>query len=234
MRTRRSSRRSGRRSATPAATTRCSARSTAARPLPGRQWIIDPIDGTTNFVRGVPIWAALHRARDRRRAGQLGVVAAPALAARGGGARPATAPGRGTVTAATPRRISVVAVARAGRRSPQLQLLKGWDEAGALDGLLALTRSCVDERAAYGDFWSYMLVAEGAVDIAGEPDLKLWDMAALVPIVTEAGGRFTALDGRPGPWHGTTLATNGLLHEAALGRSGYGPHIPTPPRVDLM
>jgi histidinol-phosphatase len=69
---------------------------------------------------------------------------------------------------------------------------------------------------AYGDFWSYMLVAEGAVDVACEPELKLHDMAALVPIVTEAGGRFTSLDGEPGPFGGNAVATNSLLHEEVL------------------
>ena len=69
---------------------------------------------------------------------------------------------------------------------------------------------------AYGDFWSYMLVAEGAVDVAAEPELALYDMAALVPIVTEAGGRFTGLDGEDGPWSGNAVATNGLLHEQVL------------------
>ncbi len=72
----------------------------------------------------------------------------------------------------------------------------------------------------YGDFWSYMLVAEGAVDAAAEPELELYDMAALVPIVTEAGGRFTSLDGADGPWGGNAVATNGLLHDEVLGRLG--------------
>jgi len=69
-----------------------------------------------------------------------------------------------------------------------------------------------------GTFWSYMLVAEGAVDIAAEPDLQVYDMAALVPIVTEAGGRFTSLAGVPGPWGGNAVATNGVLHDEVLSR----------------
>ena len=68
---------------------------------------------------------------------------------------------------------------------------------------------------AYGDFWSYMLVAEGAVDLAAEPELSLWDMAALAPIVTEAGGRFTGLDGVDGVHRGSAAASNGLLHDPA-------------------
>ena len=93
--------------------------------------------------------------------------------------------------------------------------LGGWDERDRLDDFLALSRRCWRTRA-YGDFWSYMLLAEGAVDIAAEPELELYDMAALDVIVREAGGRFTSLDGADGPFGGNALATNGHLHEAAL------------------
>ena len=93
--------------------------------------------------------------------------------------------------------------------------LSGWDERDRLDDFLALSRRCWRTRA-YGDFWSYMLLAEGAVDIAAEPELELYDMAALDVIVREAGGRFTSLDGNDGPWGGNALATNRHLHEAAL------------------
>lgn len=88
---------------------------------------------------------------------------------------------------------------------------------GARDapGFLNLSRQAWRTRA-YGDFWSYMLVAEGAVDLALEPELELYDMAALVPIVTEAGGRFTSLDGVDGPHGGNALVSNGLLHDGAL------------------
>jgi len=85
--------------------------------------------------------------------------------------------------------------------------------------MLALMQSCWRTRA-YGDFWSYMLVAEGAVDLAAEPELELYDMAALVPVVTEAGGRFTSLDGEPGPFGGNAVATNSLLHDVALSHLG--------------
>ena len=84
---------------------------------------------------------------------------------------------------------------------------------------MTLLDACWRTRA-YGDFWSYMLLAEGAVDIATEPSLAVYDMAALVPIVTEAGGRFTSLAGRPGPCGGNALATNGLLHDEVLARLG--------------
>ena len=83
--------------------------------------------------------------------------------------------------------------------------------------MLSLMRDCWRTRA-YGDFWSYMLVAEGAVDLAAEPELELYDMAALVPIVVQAGGRFTSLAGEAGPWGGDAVATNGLLHDVVLER----------------
>jgi histidinol-phosphatase len=93
--------------------------------------------------------------------------------------------------------------------------LHGWDERGRLEDFMSLSRRCWRTRA-YGDFWSYMLVAEGAVDIATEPDLYIHDMAALDVIVREAGGVFTSLDGEPGPMGGSALATNGKLHDQAL------------------
>ena len=95
--------------------------------------------------------------------------------------------------------------------------LSGWEERGVLGGFLDLTRSVWRTRA-YGDFWSYVLLAEGAVDIACEPEVSLWDLAALDVVVREAGGRFTDLTGTPGPGGGSALATNGPLHDAALQR----------------
>ena len=101
--------------------------------------------------------------------------------------------------------------------------LSGWDERDRLDDFLSLMRRCWRSRA-YGDFWSYMLLAEGAVDIAAEPELEVYDMAALDIIVREAGGRFTSLDGTDGPFGGNALATNGHLHDAALSFLGSMPH----------
>ncbi|MDH2445264.1 inositol monophosphatase family protein [Amnibacterium sp. CER49] len=201
-------------------------------PAPGRQWIIDPIDGTTNFLRGLPIWATLIAlAVDGEPV--LGVAAAPALgrrwwAARGQGAWAAPVGEGGT---GAPARLQVSGVAELADALLSYNSLQGWDDAGALEGLLALSRASWRTRA-LGDFWSYVLVAEGQVDVVGEHDLKVYDLAALEPIVTEAGGRFTALDGRPGPWHGTALATNGLLHDAALGK--IAPHISGGSAVDEM
>ena len=182
-------------------------------PAPGRQWIVDPIDGTTNFLRGLPIWATLI-ALAVDGVPVVGVAAAPALgrrwwAAAGSGAW-AAAPG------GQPERIHVSGVGALEDAVLSYNSLQGWDEAGELEHLLRLARRCWRTRA-LGDFWSYVLVAEGQLDVAGEHDLKVYDLAALVPIVEEAGGRFSSLRGEPGPWHGTALATNGALHDAALG-----------------
>lgn len=178
-----------------------------------RRWIIDPIDGTHNFVRGVPVWATLIGLVENGEV-VVGVVSAPALqrrwwAAKGGGAWT----GRSLASA---RRISVSGVSSIADASLSYSSLGGWAEIGRLRAFLGLAQSAWRTRA-YGDFWSYMLVAEGAVDIAGEPELNVYDMAALVPIVTEAGGRFTSLEGEEGPFGGNALATNGLLHDEVLG-----------------
>jgi histidinol-phosphatase len=180
-------------------------------PAAGRQWIVDPIDGTTNFLRGLPIWATLI-ALAVDGVPVVGVAAAPALGRRWWAARGSGAWAGGPDAA---NRIQVSGVAALDDALLSYNSLQGWDQAGELDGLLALARRCWRTRA-LGDFWSYVLVAEGQVDIAGEHDLKVYDLAALVPIVEEAGGRFSSLRGEPGPWHGTALATNGRLHEATI------------------
>ncbi len=177
-----------------------------------RQWVVDPIDGTKNFVRGVPVWATLISLVVD---GQvvLGVVSAPQLQRRwwaslGHGAWT----GRSLLKAT---RCQVSDVRRLEDASFSYSSLSGWDERGRIEDFLSLTRRVWRTRA-YGDFWSYMLLAEGAVDIAAEPELELHDMAALDIIVREAGGRFTSLDGTDGPFGGNALASNGHLHEAAL------------------
>ncbi len=190
-----------------------------------RRWIVDPIDGTKNFVRGVPVWATLIAlAVDDEVV--LGVVSAPLLqrrwwAARGHGAWT----GRSLLKAA---RCQVSDVRRLEDASLSYASLHGWEERDRLDDFLALTRRCWRTRA-YGDFWSYMLLAEGAVDIVAEPELALYDMAALDVIVREAGGRFTSLDGADGPWGGNVVATNGHLHDAALSFLGALPDDDTDP-----
>ena len=177
-----------------------------------RQWVVDPIDGTKNYIRGVPVWATLIALLDGDRP-VLGVVSAPAL-----GRRWWAAVGTGAWTGRSlsrARRLQVSSVGRLEDASLSYSSLGGWAAAGRGEAFLKLTDRVWRSRA-YGDFWSYMLVAEGAVDVACEPELALHDMAALVPIVVEAGGRFTSLDGEDGPFGGNAVATNGLLHDEVL------------------
>ncbi len=174
-----------------------------------RQWVVDPIDGTKNFVRGVPVWATLIGLIDNEQV-VLGLVSAPALGRRWWAAVGSGAWSGRSLSSAS--RLHVSQVSALEDASLSYSSLSGWEEQGRLDGFLDLTRTVWRTRA-YGDFWSYVLVAEGAVDVACEPELALHDMAALVPIVTEAGGTFTSVRGVPGPFGGSALATNGLLHE---------------------
>ena len=177
-----------------------------------RRWIVDPIDGTKNFVRGVPVWGTLLALMDGDEV-VVGVVSAPALhrrwwAATGSGAWT----GRSLASAT---QVHVSAVDRLEDASFSYSDLDEWEEAGRFEAFLDLSRRVWRTRA-YGDFWSHVLVGEGAVDISAEPELALHDMAAIVPIVTEAGGRFTSLRGVPGPLGGSALVTNGLLHDEVL------------------
>ncbi len=143
----------------------------------------------------------------------LGVVSAPALGKRWWAASGTGAFMGKSLAAATRLRVSTVS--KLGDASLSYSSLSGWRERGTLPEFVNLTESVWRTRA-YGDFWSYCMVAEGSVDIACEPELNLYDMAALVPIVTEAGGRFTSLDGADGPFGGNALATNALLHDEVL------------------
>ena len=181
-----------------------------------RLWIIDPIDGTKNYVRGVPVWATLIALVD---AGTpvVGLVAAPALHRRWWAAQGTGAWTGRSLTSATS--ISVSKVDTLADASLSYSSFNGWAERGKDMDLFRLSKECWRSRA-YGDFFSHMLVAQGSVDIAPEPELEDYDMAALVPIVTEAGGRFTGLDGRPGCWSGNGVSTNGLLHDEVLARLG--------------
>ncbi len=177
-----------------------------------RQWIVDPIDGTKNFVRGVPVWASLI-ALVEDGTPVIGVVSAPALGRRWWAAQDLGAwTGRSLSSA---RRLSVSRVSRLTDASLSYSSYHSWADHGREQGFAALTRAVWRTRA-YGDFWSYMLLAEGGVDIACEPALEIYDMAALVPVVTEAGGRFTSLDGEPGCFGADALATNAILHDEAL------------------
>lgn len=174
-----------------------------------RTWIIDPIDGTANFMRGVPVWATLIALSIDGKP-VLSVVSAPALGRRWWGS-----PGEGAKTRelnGAVRHLQVSKISTLEDASLSYNNLKLWDESGLLAGLLGLSRKVWRTRA-YGDFWSYMLLAEGSVDIVAEHDLKIYDIAALVPIVEQAGGRFSALGGELTETSSSVLATNGPLHE---------------------
>ena len=187
-----------------------------SRGTSARRWVIDPIDGTKNFVRTLPVWATLIALLDGDDA-VVGVVSAPLLGRRWWGCRGGGA--WGTALGGEPRRLSVSKVGRLEDASLSYASLGGWADHGRLDAFLRLMQQAWRTRA-YGDFWSYMLVAEGAVDLAAEPELSLWDMAALAPIVTEAGGRFSGLNGVDGVHQGNAAASNGLLHSELLNALG--------------
>jgi histidinol-phosphatase len=176
----------------------------------GRRWLIDPIDGTKSFVRGHPVWATL-LALEIEGAVNVGVISAPALArrwwaTRGDGAWTSSINGDvGVCRVSAVRELRDAFLAYSG--------LGGWGEREP--GFRTLTKSVWRNRG-YGDFWSYTMVAEGIVDIACEPDVSLWDLAPLQLLVEEAGGTFTDLTGHHRADGGSALATNGLLHEAAL------------------
>lgn len=178
----------------------------------GRQWVVDPIDGTANFVRGVPVWATLIGLVEDGEV-VVGVVSAPALSRRWWAGKGTGAWTGARLSSATQIRVSEVS--KLEDASLSYSSLHGWAEHDRLPQMLNLMQRFWRTRA-YGDFWSYMLLAEGAVDAAAEPELALHDMTALVPIVTEAGGRFSSLAGEDGPFGGNAVATNGLLHEEIL------------------
>lgn len=178
----------------------------------GRQWIIDPIDGTSNFLRGVPNWATLI-ALEVGGVPTIGVVSAPAF-----GTRWYAELGHGAWREdhGTPaRQIHVSGVRELDDASLSFQSIAQWRDAGYLQPLLALGERVWRDRA-YGDAWSYMLLAEGLVDIVAEFDVKAYDLAAHVPIVREAGGRFTDIHGEETAWNGSALASNGLVHDAVI------------------
>ncbi len=175
-----------------------------------RVWIIDPIDGTANYLRGVPIWASLIALRVR---GEIvtSVVSAPAL-----GRRWWASKGEGAFTKdvdGSIRQIQVSRIAELENSSISFNSIRQWDNAGLLNPLIELSRKVWRDRA-YGDFLSYMYLAEGLLEMVSEHGLQLYDIAALVPIVEEAGGRLTALSGDLTDTSSSVLATNGLLHES--------------------
>jgi histidinol-phosphatase len=194
----------------------------------GRYWVIDPIDGTKNFMRGVPTWATLIALVSVDASGAeevvVGIASAPALARRWSAAKGQGACVRfnsGNIddlseefdASSGDKKISVSKVASLTDASISYSDFAGWGE--RLEPFQKMLASAWRTRG-IGDFWSHMLVAEGAVDVAIEPSLALWDMAALDIIVREAGGTFTNTAGQNGPFGGSGVSTNGLLHNAVI------------------
>lgn len=183
----------------------------SADSLSGRTWILDPIDGTKNFLRGVPVWATLI-ALVSEGVPVVGVVSAPALGRRwwassGGGAY--------TNHGAEVRPITVSGVGSLEDAYVSTTHLGSWTEHHSRAAYLALVDACWENRA-FGDFWQHCLVAEGAIDLAAEPIVNPWDVAPMQVLVTEAGGRFSDLSGAERFDGGTALSSNGALHDAAL------------------
>ena len=176
-----------------------------------RRWILDPIDGTMNYVRCIPVWGTLIALQVD---GEIvvGVVSAPAIAHRWWAAS-----GLGAFRNA--ERITVSAVAELADAQLSYNAWETADRCGLGSQILDLERRCWRTRG-FGDFWSHMLVAEGAVDVAVEPVAAVWDLAPLKIVVEEAGGRFTALDGRSCIDGGNAVATNGRLHDEVLAMLG--------------
>ena len=178
-------------------------------------WVIDPIDGTKNYLRGVPTWATLIGLIDPTGEVVVGVVSAPALARRWWAAKDlgAKTQFKSGVGVGEISELKVSKVSKLNDASISYSDLVGWGS--RKDKFVALQEKVWRTRG-HGDFWSHMLVAEGAVDVAVEPSLSLWDMAALDVIVREAGGKFTNLEGKDGPHGASAIASNGLLHDAFI------------------
>ncbi|MDQ6746853.1 MAG: histidinol phosphatase [Candidatus Dormibacteraeota bacterium] len=173
-----------------------------------RRWIIDPIDATRNYIRGIPVFATLLALEEDEEV-VVGVVSAPALQARWRARRGEGAFGGN-------RRLQVSGINKLADANLCHAGLDDWREArGSLDPLLELARRCGRSRG-FGDFWQHMLVAQGSAEMAVEPAVSLWDMAAVKVIVEEAGGTFSDLSGALTAGGGDAISSNGLLHQAAL------------------
>jgi histidinol-phosphatase len=179
------------------------------------RWYLDPIDGTHNFMRGVPLFGTL-LAVERDGELQAGVISAPALgqrwyASRGEGAWTVGGPNVG------PRRLLVSTVDRVERSQVLYRAVTDMHASRVAAGFDALLPAAWRDRG-FGDFWGYTLVADGAAEAMMERDLAAWDMAAPWLLIEEAGGRVTDFDGRRTFATGESLATNGVLHDAILDR----------------
>ena len=175
-------------------------------------WTLDPIDGTHNFLRGVPVWASLI-ACSRDGAPEVGVISAPALGTRWWAAR-----GLGAF-----RRDRLTGVEERLHVSTRATLA----EAQVLYGSYTLTLDAWGGRAeallrgswrqrGFGDFWQHCLVAEGAAEVSLEGEIKPWDIAAVQVLIEEAGGRLTDIDGVARIDAGHCIVTNGALHDTVL------------------
>jgi histidinol-phosphatase len=174
---------------------------------PAPTWIVDPIDGTTNFMAGIPIWGCLIGLRIDG-ADRVGAVHAPALgetyeAAFGLGARLNGEP------------IAVDPVSELQQATVVYASAESFSRYGLKAFFDQITSRSFKSRG-FGDFWGHMLIARGSAHVMVEPELSVWDVAALQPIVSEAGGRLTTLSGTPWDSAGSCLTTNGVLHDAVL------------------
>ena len=169
------------------------------------RWVVDPIDGTSNFVRGIPVWATLIALTHRDHGSVVGIVSAPAI-----GKRWSAAKGLGAF--ANGGACHVSNVASLDEAQVCVTFSSGWDEAGLTGKLVALQQRAYRSRG-FGDFWQHMLVAEGAVDLAIDAiGLEPYDLAAVMIVVEEAGGTFTDRHGERTYLHDSAVSSNGLLH----------------------
>lgn len=182
----------------------------------GRQWIVDPIDGTANFLRGLPTWGTLI-ALAVDGVPVVGVVSSPALRRRWWGATGLGAWAQDIQPGidGTPQRLAVSGVSALSDAYFSHGAIQIWGEHGRAEQLTAITAQVWRDHG-YGDFWQHMLVAEGRIDAAAEFGVQPYDVAAVIPIIAEAGGRFTDVDGIAGPWGGSAVTTNGRLHDPLL------------------
>ena len=176
-----------------------------------RRWILDPIDGTKNYVRGIPVWGTLIGIEENGRI-SAGVISAPAMGRRWWASR-----GEGAFVRALgmTRAIRASAIDTLEEAHLTYDSVTDFDLHGGAVRFLSLMRRCTRSRG-FGDFWAHMLVAEGAVEIAIEPSVAIWDMAPVQIIVEEAGGRFTDMAGNARIDGGSAVSTNGLVHDAVL------------------
>jgi len=176
------------------------------------RWIVDPIDGTSNFVRGVPVWATLIALVHGDDGPVLGVVSAPAM-----GRRWWAASGLGAFSdlrGGAP--IHVSSVAAVAESQVSVTFSPGWDAIGRTDRLVTLQRSAYRARG-YGDFWQHILVAEGAVDVVVDAiGVASYDVAAPMAIVEQAGGRLTDRHGARTIDTDSAVSTNGALHDEII------------------